>query len=805
MRKLVAWVTACAAMALGYGLSSLVHRFHHPAPPPAVVAQAATEPATKPFEPPVLTALMPDAPGFYNLQFTVRVGTQYVNKLITFSCHVFIPRDYDRNEEKRPLVVYLHADEDRPATQPSALAKVGPERRLREDQGFRDNAKFIYAAPVCPPGERWDEDMMVEAVAKFVEQMGETFRVDPDRVAMSGAGTGAAGAWMVAGRNPERFASVAAVSPRGAPLGGEEPGKLRHLYTSIAAAQNDKDGYGVYLASVDSLGKAKADLQFRTNGNNAAESARWFYSDNGTWEWLNHHKRRTAEEIAQRDERDAKELADALAAVPKLPGQYKLKFSTWVGDKKLEFPYQITLPRGYDATAKQEWPTILFLAGAGEQAADLSAINSHGPCAKMRDEPAFREWCPFIVVSPQHDNSPERAKAIVELLDDLQKKLRMDPDRVYCTGLSLGGTTTWTVSNAAPDKFAAIAAFNGRDRCVDVAAKNLKYVPTWIVVGGADGDFFNGSVHMYQILSAAGNDVHLTVIPNEGHCSWVRYYNDRRFYDWLLQHRRLTAAERDHRDRYPTTAPSHMLADASRHPEVLKPGEHWLELATRLGGQPYQMRYCLSVPQGYSPDQGSWPLMVCLHPEDVRDTDQSMTFQWGSGVDPRKDASARGAAFPMIGLVPQLPQNRQWNDPEVMAMTNALIDEVSHRLRVDADRAYVVGAQAGANGAWSLAMQTPGRFAAVVAYQGGAMKPEEVGQRLRGVAARIVTPSQDGSAVNAAKQMADAIKKVGGDVRLDQVADAQDPNHWTPFYTDPELVKWLVAHRRGGQRMVKIE
>src|SRR5438270_2283319 len=146
MRKWFPWVMACAAMAVGYGLSSLVHRLRHPAGPPPIVAAPATEPATKPFEPPTLTALLPDAPGFYNLQFTARVGTQYVNKLITFPCRVFIPRDYDKNEERRPLLVYLHADEDRAATQPSALAKVGPERRLREDQGFRDSAKFIYAA-----------------------------------------------------------------------------------------------------------------------------------------------------------------------------------------------------------------------------------------------------------------------------------------------------------------------------------------------------------------------------------------------------------------------------------------------------------------------------------------------------------------------------------------------------------------------------------------------------------------------------------------------------------------------------------
>src|SRR5207302_1632248 len=154
------------------------------------------------------------------------------------------------------------------------------------------------------------------------------------------------------------------------------------------------------------------------------------------------------------------------------------------------------------------------------------------------------------------------------------------------------------------------APMNGRSRCEDTAPQALKYVTTWIITGGGDGDFFTGSVKMRDVLAAAGDSVHLTVIPDEGHGSWPRYYQDRRFYDWLLKHRRLPAPERALRDRFPATAPSQMLAHADQHPQLQRPGEHWLEFPTRLAGQPYNLRYALYLPKGYDPASANrWPLM----------------------------------------------------------------------------------------------------------------------------------------------------------------------------------------------------
>jgi predicted peptidase len=607
---------------------------------------------------------------------------------------------------------------------------------------------------------------------------------------------GAAGAWRVAALDPDRFAALAMSAPKGvleAPLAA----KLKHVFSYVAAPQNDKPAYEAYCRTVEALGKARAEVQARVATNNVKECYQWFYSDNSNYDWINQKKRRTADERRQRDEKDAKELADAFASIPRTPGEHRLKFVTWVGDKKLEIPYQLCLPRGYDASPSP-WPAVMFLSGAGEMNPDLSAINSHGPVAHMHEDPKFKEWFPFIVISPIHDNSPERARGLVELIEFLEKAARIDPDRVYATGLSLGGTTTWTVACAGPDKFAAIVPINGRQRCEDVAAQALKYVTSWIIVGGADGDFYTGSCKMNEILTAAGTDVHLTVIPGEGHGSWPRYYTDRRFYDWLLQHRRLTAPERAERDRHPVPAAAQALAKAEQFHEVLQPGHHWLEFAAQLGGKPYNLRYALYLPRGYDPATANkWPMMLFLHGDEQRSTDQSLIFDWGSDVDPRRVERSR-PGFPMIGLAPQLPQDRQWSDPEVMKMTLALVDEVGRRVRVDADRVYITGMQNGGTGAWALAMEDPARFAALFPYQAAVVKPEEAAKKLKQVAAKAMAPKDDGGAVNNAKQMVEAMKKGGATaVELAVVPQAQDANAWLPYYTEPQLVGWLMQHRRG--------
>jgi predicted peptidase len=111
--------------------------------------------------------------------------------------------------------------------------------------------------------------------------------------------------------------------------------------------------------------------------------------------------------------------------------------------------YWLYLPQGYES--REQWPLMLFLHGSGERGSDLERVKRHGPPKLIA---AGRQY-PFIVVSPQSPQSGGWEPDLLNLLlDDLQKTYRVDENRVYLTGLSMGGAGTWRLAASNPHRFA---------------------------------------------------------------------------------------------------------------------------------------------------------------------------------------------------------------------------------------------------------------------------------------------------------------------------------------------------------------
>jgi len=204
--------------------------------------------------------------------------------------------------------------------------------------------------------------------------------------------------------------------------------------------------------------------------------------------------------------------------------------------KKVSLKYLLYLPKGYGEKKDQKWPLILFLHGAGERGDDLNLVKKHGP-PKLVDQ--GKEF-PFLVVSPQCPTSswwPEQIDALIALLDEVQSKYAIDADRVYVTGLSMGGFGTWSLATRYPERFAAIAPIcGGGDRYL---AGRLKNVPVWAFHGAKDPTVpVQASKDMVEALRKAGGDVQLTIYPEAQHDSWTETYNNPKLYEWFLSHRR---------------------------------------------------------------------------------------------------------------------------------------------------------------------------------------------------------------------------------------------------------------------------
>ncbi|HEV7505215.1 MAG TPA: PHB depolymerase family esterase [Thermoanaerobaculia bacterium] len=200
--------------------------------------------------------------------------------------------------------------------------------------------------------------------------------------------------------------------------------------------------------------------------------------------------------------------------------------------KKVSTRYLLYLPEGYDPAGKT-WPLVLFLHGSGERGADLAAVSRQG-LPKLMGGRSF----PFILVAPQvPEGELWSADVLKALLDDLQTRLRVDPDRVYLTGLSMGAFGAWDLTIANPDRFAALLVISGGGNPVEVC--RLKNVPVWIFHGRKDDVIpVSWAEELGRRLERCAGNVKVTIYPDAGHDAWTRTYADPAVLEWLLAQRR---------------------------------------------------------------------------------------------------------------------------------------------------------------------------------------------------------------------------------------------------------------------------
>lgn len=221
--------------------------------------------------------------------------------------------------------------------------------------------------------------------------------------------------------------------------------------------------------------------------------------------------------------------------VPILRGQHGHKFEAQIV-KTVRLDYLLFVPRDYGADSTRRWPLILFLHGAGERGADLELVKKHGIPKIVAPQPDF----PFIAVSPQCPKFSwwtVELEALNALLDELIKAYAVDTERIYLTGLSMGGYGTWHLATAYPQRFAAIAPICGGGAPEKVSV--LKDVPAWVFHGAKDTVVSpEESDKMVKALKAHGGEVKFTVYPEAGHDSWTETYDNPELYEWFLQHTR---------------------------------------------------------------------------------------------------------------------------------------------------------------------------------------------------------------------------------------------------------------------------
>ena len=216
------------------------------------------------------------------------------------------------------------------------------------------------------------------------------------------------------------------------------------------------------------------------------------------------------------------------------------------GDKTLLYRLIAT-----PSESKEKRPLVVFLHGAGERGDDnaaqlkyltkflRTAAKEYNAVCIAPQCPKASSWANFRrEANAAADAGPREPLALtLELIRELQKEFPIDENRIYFTGLSMGGFGTWDVLARHPEMVAAAVPICGGGK--PDKAEKMTGVPIWVFHGDKDEAVrVERSREMVEALKKAGGNVQYTEYPGVGHNSWEKAYAEPELLKWMMSQKR---------------------------------------------------------------------------------------------------------------------------------------------------------------------------------------------------------------------------------------------------------------------------
>ena len=219
--------------------------------------------------------------------------------------------------------------------------------------------------------------------------------------------------------------------------------------------------------------------------------------------------------------------------------QFDLTFENGINQnpEDVNYHYIKYLPKGYKSDTLNKWPLLIFLHGGSGRGTDTLDLYDYGPFDQTYRGREF----PFIIVAPQ---CPKHIRWSTEnwlenFYSELISKYNIDTNRIYLTGVSLGGSGTWYLAVKYPEKFAAIAPMSGFTNHMDYIHNNiyrLKDMPVWAFHGELDKNVpFEETESLVNKLKKINNKLKFTPYPDAGHSIHHLIYPGNELYDWFIE------------------------------------------------------------------------------------------------------------------------------------------------------------------------------------------------------------------------------------------------------------------------------
>ncbi|WP_370697566.1 alpha/beta hydrolase-fold protein [Fibrella musci] len=192
------------------------------------------------------------------------------------------------------------------------------------------------------------------------------------------------------------------------------------------------------------------------------------------------------------------------------------------------------LPEEY-ANSKATYPLLIYLHGGSQRGHDLNQLKAYGPPKEVAEGRSL----PFIMAAPQCPDGKywSTENWFDSLYTELTTRYRIDPKRIYLTGISMGGYGAWQTAVAYPDRFAAIVPLcGGCDDSTQIC--RIRNVPVWAFHGTTDDVIpIDETERLIRRLKACKGRVTFTRLAGQGH--GIEYlYEEKKLYNWLLKQRK---------------------------------------------------------------------------------------------------------------------------------------------------------------------------------------------------------------------------------------------------------------------------
>ena len=197
---------------------------------------------------------------------------------------------------------------------------------------------------------------------------------------------------------------------------------------------------------------------------------------------------------------------------------------------KKTYSYGFILHKPKDLKSKK--PLVVFLHGSGEKGTDLEKIKAHGPLKYIQNQPLDA----YILAPQCPENSYWDAESLYQLIQKVINENPIDTQRIYLTGLSMGGWGAWNLAFEHPEMFAALMPIAGFvDRVPIIENCKIAHIPTKIYHGLLDNVVdVQYAIFIYKKLKPCSKDLELIIFDDASHDSWTRVYDDPKTYQWLF-------------------------------------------------------------------------------------------------------------------------------------------------------------------------------------------------------------------------------------------------------------------------------